>query len=213
LGVWRVILSLNEIEASILKAARGAGMEWGLAEEAAQAAGWLARQRIGFEAAFLDLLDIAPWRAEIVLDGELLRPRNPGAWICPVRAGACLSDLAGAAWRIERVVQPLLLLPFAARLEAPFSLIWDDVSLSAWGSRIVARPNDVRAGPGDRAKRVELITSETVVAAEVAAVQDDGVDIDAALWAKFRALEMRTYVPASLHSRLSGAGSAAGDND
>ena len=31
-------ISFHEIEMTILKAARGAGMEWGLAEEAAQAA-------------------------------------------------------------------------------------------------------------------------------------------------------------------------------
>ncbi|NJO21709.1 MAG: DUF3726 domain-containing protein [Sphingomonadales bacterium] len=37
-----MIVSLNEIENLSLKACRGAGMSWGLAEEAAQAARWLA---------------------------------------------------------------------------------------------------------------------------------------------------------------------------
>jgi hypothetical protein len=58
-----------------------------------------------------------------------------------------------------------------------------------------------------------LIPSETAAAAEGVAAQHDGVEIDAAIWAKFHAFQMRTYVPASLRSRLSGAGSATGDND
>ena len=47
-----MIVSFNEIETTILKAARGAGMEWGLAEEAAQAARFLARLGLPFEAPF-----------------------------------------------------------------------------------------------------------------------------------------------------------------
>jgi hypothetical protein len=206
-----VILSLNEIESTILKAARGAGMEWGLAEEASQAARWLARRGIPFEAAFLDLLEAAPWRAEIVLDPGLLRPRDSEAWLCPIRAGACLSDLGlPLPLRIERVLQPLLLLPFAARLETPVTLAFDDVSLSVCGAEVIATPADAAR----RAERVELTAAGKSPSIETAARSlTAGIVIDAVVWAKLQLFEARTYVPASLRSRLSGAGSAASDND
>src|SRR4029078_635119 len=41
-GAAGMIVSRNEIESLALKAARGAGMSWGLAEEASVGAGWLA---------------------------------------------------------------------------------------------------------------------------------------------------------------------------
>jgi hypothetical protein len=41
-----MLFSLNEIEAQLRKAARGAGLPWGLAEEAGKAARWLAMHGI-----------------------------------------------------------------------------------------------------------------------------------------------------------------------
>ena len=93
-----MIVSFNEIETTILKAARGAGMEWGLAEEAAQAARFLARLGLPFEAPLVNLLSTRAWETPPVLEGATLRPARPDASLCPVRAGAYLSDLgiAGA---------------------------------------------------------------------------------------------------------------------
>ncbi|MEF9603350.1 DUF3726 domain-containing protein, partial [Paracoccus sp. PXZ] len=48
-----MLLSRNETEALCLKAARGAGMSWGLAEEAAFAAGWLGAHGIDGAGALL----------------------------------------------------------------------------------------------------------------------------------------------------------------
>ncbi|MFV0475354.1 MAG: DUF3726 domain-containing protein [Pikeienuella sp.] len=50
-------LSLNEVETLTLKAARGAGLEWGEAEDAALAARWLARH--GFDWSALLEADLA----------------------------------------------------------------------------------------------------------------------------------------------------------
>lgn len=207
-----MILSLNEIEATILKAARGAGMEWGLAEEAAQAARWLARHGLRFESILLDILEAAPWDAEITLAAPWLRPRNAESWLCPIRVGACLLDLAVTPpWGIERVMQPLLLLPFVARLPAPATLAWGDMCLS-WGDPKIA-PWQIGAGAPsrDRAEIVELAPSAT--RPDSAAEIRGGVEIDPTIWPRIQAFEARTYMPASLRSRLSGAGSATGDND
>jgi hypothetical protein len=230
-----MMLSLNEIETTILKAARGAGMEWGLAEEAAKAARWLARQSLAFEAAFLAVLEARPWRTEIALERGALRPRQAGEWLCPVRAGACLSDLEPdpAKWapvpgedlapgavlhdilplRIERVLQPLLLLPFAARLATPVEVAWNGIRLRLRGARLAQTSGDRHASFGDRADRVELTASGAMDAPARAEDPPGGIEVDGAIWPKLQAFEARTYVPASLRSRLSGAGAAASDND
>jgi hypothetical protein len=210
-----VILSLNEIEATILKAARGAGMEWGLAEEAAQAVRFLARRGIRFEAAFLHLCEAAPWRADIVLDAASLRPRDAEAWLCPIRVGACLSDLTGALpLRIERVLQPLLLLPFAARLDAPAALAWEDVGLTVRTSEIAARLDDAPVIWPDRAETVAVVTGGALASTEPKGASfTGGAEIDRTVWAKLQVFEKCTYVPASLRSRALGAGSKASDND
>ncbi len=210
-----MLLSLNEVEATVLKASRGAGMEWGLAEEAANAARWLARQRLGFEAAFLSVLEAAPWRAGIVLEHGTIRPREAGAWLCPIHVGACLSDLGDTLpLRIERVLQPLWLLPFAARLESPVLLACGGVSLLLRGGKLAAPPSGEPAALGERAGLVELTASVPLDAMACAdAPPSGGIAIDAEIWPKLQAFEARTYVPASLRSRLSGAGAGASDND
>ena len=55
-----MIVSLNEIESLALKAARGAGMSWGLAEEAAVAASWLAARSLPWAETLADLLAQQP---------------------------------------------------------------------------------------------------------------------------------------------------------
>src|SRR5262249_9130674 len=95
-----MIVSLNEVETTILKAARGAGMAWGLAEEAAQAARWLAARRLPFEELFVSLFEAGPWRAEIDFAHGVLKPRIADDRLCPIRAGAFVSD-AGTALPIK----------------------------------------------------------------------------------------------------------------
>lgn len=89
-------LSLNEIEALCKKAARGAGMSWGLAEEAAKAARWLSAQ--GMEgpallAAQLRLNDGTDY-AQLAPRIEADRWSSAGRSMCPLIAGATLSDHA-----------------------------------------------------------------------------------------------------------------------
>ena len=114
-------LSLNEIEVMCKRAARGAGLPWGLAEEAAAASRFLTEVALPGADMLARLLErndrrpvamLAPMAAE-------------GCWravsgrLCPVIAGSVLSDRAaeletGAVFEMEEVDLPLLLLPFAA---------------------------------------------------------------------------------------------------
>jgi len=103
--------SLGETAALALKAARGAGLSWGLAEEASAAVIWLHSNGLPGISALCSYLGNP--------DGK---PRTDGA--CPILTGCALIDGAipspakpGDTAEIGPVRAPLLLLPFVARLE------------------------------------------------------------------------------------------------
>ncbi|MFI5013866.1 MAG: DUF3726 domain-containing protein [Hyphomicrobiales bacterium] len=210
-----MIVSLNEIETTILKAARGAGMEWGLAEEAAQAARWLARLALPWAAPFAALLATGAWRVRPSIDGARLRPQSADAWLCPIRAGAYLSDLGETLPVIvERVLFPVLLLPFAARRASALELAWDGVTVRLEGETAAVANADAQALDSVRADEVTLTAPTGHRPMEVLPpARQGGAEVDAASWAKLRGFEALTYVPASVKSRLSGAGAALDDND
>lgn len=96
----RIGLSRTETRALATKAARGAGLDWGLAEEAGFAAEALAARGID------GLSLLARWLAK----------RTASPLRCPIALGAQLADLPPEApLRLERVAFPALLLPFLAR--------------------------------------------------------------------------------------------------
>jgi hypothetical protein len=210
-----MIVSLNEIETMVHKAARGAGLPWGLAEEAAQAARWLARQGLPFETPLASLLASQAWRANLVLDGTHLRPRSDEAWLCPIRAGAWLSDLGDIVpVRIDRVLWPILLLPFAARCACPVELAFAGVLLLTGAATFAIRQGDLAALRQPKALRVEVMAPASRDLEQARLLRPEGrVEVNMTGWSKLQSFEALTYVPASLESRLTGAGAAQSDND
>jgi hypothetical protein len=113
-----IILSLNEMEQLCQKAARGAGLDWGLAEEAAMAAVWLAKKGI----------DGPKWLCHRLQQTGLGAPMLPwGAQDrvqCPIALGATLCDYARLAQgqltetALGPVSSPILLLPFLSHMSA-----------------------------------------------------------------------------------------------
>lgn len=220
-----MIPSLNEIEMMVWKAARGAGLSWGLAEEMGQAARWLADH--GFD--WAPSLAAALEEAER-LDGELPPPvLSDGAWqpadavaaTSAVLCGPLLSDLAGGLTetqpvRLARVAHPLLMLPFAARSARDLGL---GLALSIDGAAF--------SFSGDRAAGTAL-PAELKLAEEVMLALHGPFGtppqgpipgaaprraIPAQPLARLEAWVHRTYVPASAQSRLAGAGAGLTDND
>jgi hypothetical protein len=210
-----MIVSLNEIETTILKAARGAGMEWGLAEEAAQAARVLAPLGLPFEAPFLNLFSMRAWDTPPVLEGTKLRPGRADAWLCPIRTGAYLSDLGVAGvTRLERLVSPLLLLPFAARANRKIEMAWKGVRLRLAPLGVMVISGGPCALAANKAEEMSLSLFEyDQPEGSLRALQAGGARIDEASWAKLQGFEALTYVPASAKSRASGAGAGEIDND
>ncbi|MGR3461866.1 MAG: DUF3726 domain-containing protein [Roseovarius sp.] len=217
-----VRLSLSEINALCFKAARGAGLGWGEAEEAGWAAAWLSR------AGFAGPEIILGWLADAA---TLARPApSPGRWAararahCPLRTGAALADFAGLpegpgaeTLIVEHVAHPLVTLPFVARaagrLDLGLSIGWAgfDVVLNATGrmSAFAMPGRDHRAptiitiapkhdpAPPDAARHHETATVAGVALGD---------------WQALDALALRITVPPSPQSRA-GAGAAGDDND
>ena len=199
--------SLGETAALALKATRGAGMSWGLAEEAAASVVWLHRHGLPGLSALCSYL------------GQTETPHHLNA-ACPIMTGSALIDgtmtlpdeMSGAV-DLGPVHAPLLLLPFVARLEP--GTIWlvspgltgglgtagrkaDD----AWQSHCLRGFADCRMERRDTVQVDPALDRETRLDDHFACCVD-----------RLDALAHRTYAPATGQSRLSGAGAGLTDND
>jgi hypothetical protein len=217
-----VTYSLNEIEMTSFKAARGAGVPWGLAEEAGKAARWLAAHKLPALDALAGMLDLIDRRSY----GDLTPVREGERWVgrggllCAVNTGVTLCDraedlAAGERFETGPIAYPLLVVPFVAAAQraagAAFAVEWPGVSIGVDEAGLHMMPDtDMLAVAADELiceLRPEAL-SGGVVAAEVA-----GLAVDPALWARLTAYAHRTYVPASDASRERGAGAGLDDND
>jgi hypothetical protein len=215
-----MIASLNEIESLALKAARGAGMSWGLAEEAAVAASWLAVHDLPWAETLADLLAQKGVTCRPHFGGETIAPSRAGSRLCPILTGALLSDV-GALVRpmeVRALLAPLWLAPFLARWTTPdrvVRLAWEEVTLSIGPDTLSgagAASMEVLAAPF--ASRVEVALVPGADAAHPLRERNrDGYPVADDAWRALQVLEHRTYVPASAQSRLSGAGAGLLDND
>ncbi|CTQ31339.1 DUF3726 domain-containing protein [Jannaschia rubra] len=220
-GARTAALSRNEVAALCMKAARGAGMSWGLAEEAGFAAAWLVQH--GFDGprylhAYLAEAQGRAWSdlCPTVAPGEWRAPE--GRTLCPVSLGATLCDHAtlaeglaeGCPLRIGPVDHPVLLVPFLATIagaaDIRIELEWADGSVCIGGD-----PGDLAGAMDGLAGSAALsLTARPGPARAPAAAASPPIDADTI--AALNALAMRTTVPPSEASRA-GAGSTASDND
>ncbi len=216
--------SLNEVEGLAAKAARGAGLAWGLAEETAKAARWLAACGLDWAPSLVRLLErsaalVGP--APATAAPVALRASNEGTELSPLLAGAYLDDLGALAGdrTLERVAHPLWLLPFAARAASATStaikLEWTGIMVTVWPFTV-----DLDGDPAQlyvpRAERVsweQLTPAGIAKAATRRLARVDRSAVDDAAWHDLIRLGARTYVPASALSRARGAGAGLTDND
>lgn len=219
----RMHVSLNELDGLVRKAARGAGLAWGQAEEAGKGAWHLAALGHDPTPALTDLLethDRAGLATGIDAEGAVWRAAD-GRDLSALLAGPALSDFAFALGRgttltLLRLLYPVLLLPFlmwvARDLNRPVTLRAGNArwtvnpvgGLSVALSELAAiqGPLTVQAGPA----RDSAEPQGSLPAGEPASCWP-GLEVDPAVWARLERLAARTYVPASEQSRARGAGS------
>jgi len=210
-----IFLSLSEISSLTYRATRGAGYEWGEADEAAFASVWLSRAGLDWAGTILAML----W-------GAREHPPLParGRWtaagqLCPLRTGIALADFAHlpeglSAQPVEcvAVAQPLLIVPFVARLanslDRPIRVFWTDAEVCLEPGQPPLIGGSVDAGkPAD----VTIACADTRLAMPMWPQSHRG-ELCNAQYGDLTALALRTTVPTSIRSQA-GAGAAGGDND
>lgn len=214
-------LSLNEIEAQAKRAARGAGLSWGMAEEAGRAARWLASHDLPGSAHLADVLamndglpqsDVAP----VSLEGDW---HAAAGALCPLAAGSALNDCADRLGRGEPVTMtdiscPLLVLPFAAwaaiHLGAPVQIGWESLQIVTDGSGIRITDPENRINAARAATLTCRMAGQPLEAATLPRLRGE---VPAAVWDRLDTFAQRTFAPATEASRLLGAGTGGSDND
>ncbi len=217
---------MNEVESLARKAVRGAGYDWGLAEEAGKATRWTCAAGWPGATALAHLLD----HTKDMSKAELGPASLTGTWVakqgvlCPITTGASLCDLAsdwadGRIAEIGPVMQPMLLIPYlvwaADRTGAALSLRLEGLRLTrAEGETYLHDPDIAR-----QAAQADWVRVEP------AGVPPVKADLGARLNRAYRAelsretvttlnrLAKRTYAPETESSRLGGAGAGLSDND
>lgn len=199
-------LSLNEIQVESRKAARGAGLSWGMAEEVGYATSWLVERGID---ALPPLL-------------EVLRSRSDTDQVSdPLRIGTMIADHAHALGADEQLAflqmrHPILVLPFLAiaarQCNRAITLQHED---GTW-SLLPQREDPGLLIAASKRTRIVAITckaEDLPLRLETQRVRSNRLDVDDAVWHRLQDLAHRTYVPATEASRQSGAGAGRIDND
>lgn len=214
--------SLNEIEALSRKAARGAGLSWGLAEEAGKAARWLVAQGLPGPQVLADLLTRNDGKAYETLcphDEDEGRWTARGGTLCPLISGAALCDsasrlAAGEALHLGRTASPMLLLPYleaAARIAGrEVTVSWESVSVTC-GAQDGIPTDQIADLAADMVDAVSVIPGNSCRADTMPATARG--DIPEATARQLDAFAQRTYAPETEASRLAGAGAGLTDND
>jgi hypothetical protein len=193
-------LSLSEISALSARATRGAGRNWGEAEEAAEAACWLARAGLDWAIALLQVLEAPNDEAN-----------------CALRAGMLLADTAACPETIAvpkgLMSCPCFVLPFVARMVE----LTRQRTLLEWGdTRVVLAPGEAPRldGPVRIAGRAEVkitpVTHDSTPCPNWPQTHRGAVT--ASQYARLMKLMMAFTVPSSASS-LAGAGALGDDND
>ncbi|MGB3389132.1 MAG: DUF3726 domain-containing protein [Pseudaminobacter sp.] len=214
--------SLNEIDALVRKAARGAGLSWGLAEEAGKCARALAmagQVYLPLVANVLEAEHAGGLSRRIAPDGSAWRAADHLP-LNPLVVGPSLADhtfvLEKGCLDIEGVLAaPALLLPFlvaAAHGAARTLTVATDL-----GTFTVSASTVMGAVPQALAKEVRWLrlsqAEDPAGPTPPPAVSIQPVSMPPALKQRFEALAALTYVPSSERSRATGAGAGLNDND
>lgn len=219
-----IACSLNEVETYGRRAARGAGMSWGLAEEAGKAARWLAERGLPGVELLIRLLTANDGRAYVSMAPEIVghQWRAPTGDLCPVCCGAALCDrmdlfAGGEEIHLGATAYPLLLAPFldpSRRSDmGSCELHWSNVRLLIAADGVRLECEHEVAHLSEHVDEVRVLVRSDRQAPSTHHPLVASVETPLDVWRAMNALAKRTYVPASEESRMRGAGAGRPDND
>ena len=206
--------SLNEVEATAKRAARGAGYSWGLAEEASKATRWLCERGVDGCVELARLLDANLASAPVEHAPQSLdSPWQASGPLCPLATGAALSDSV-AGWKaapleLRNVAVPALLLPFAAMAARQ---IGGCLSVSTGDQKAMTDGIDLEMNPAFSLPNADVTVSSGGEITKACACSARATP-DPEAWATLNRFAHRTFAPATEESRLLGAGAGLSDND
>jgi len=206
--------SLNEIGLLCKRAARGGGLDWGLAEDAARGARWSASLGLPGPAMLATRLERLDGRSLDALSPDVTTDvwRAASGSLCPLAAGAALADraarlAAGGPITLRDPACPLLVLAFAndaaEQLGTPVRLAWDGIRLTVGGGRL--RIDGAR-------DRLDVDGTTSLTCSIVKCLPEPAVgagfrgEVDDTVWERLTVFAARTLAPATEESRRRGAG-------
>ena len=227
--------SLNQIEQNVRKAVRGAGLNWGLAEEAGRSVRWLESVDLPGVHQLANHIQ----KVDHVEESSLLIEQSNGHWralegaASPLLIGPSLADCVnggslGAAGNheiyadrilaISNVDYPLLCAGYtgvaSARSGRFVRMAWDSI-------KVYSCPD----GLGFSGNRRDLeVASTTLIEAQILEPDEllmkvfwesshEPCSVNSEDWSTLEKYAHRTYVEATEASRLAGAGAGLSDND
>jgi hypothetical protein len=214
--------TLSEIEALSRKAARGSGLDWGLADEAGKAARWLSSHGLPGAQALAQLLtrnDGKPFSVLCPLEAASGPWHARSSELCPLIAGACLADraaqlVADGETHLGPIAHPLLTLPFVARAVAlsgnRLQVSWSGVRIDCLTDGIIITGDPDQLG-AELAESV-IVRSHAALTGTPSAPVYVAQPVVPSAWQILTRLAHRTLVPATETSRA-GAGASTRDAD
>jgi hypothetical protein len=202
-----------------LKAARGTGLHWGLAEDVARSARWLAQYPIPWAESLLALLES---EGDAAASGQ--ENGASAALTSAVRLGSFLSDSASECWvgkfqSFRAVAHPIWVLPPLINVAHTLGL-FADVRIT--GVDITIDPSCTLQATASPQVLCAVPLAELRVEFSITPIPSCGDPFPRPLsrasapkwaWEQLERLAFRTYVPASMESRIKGAGAGVRDDD
>ena len=202
-----MIYSLSEIDATCKKAARGAGLSWGYAEETGKVARWLAAHQLPSTALLAFYLTERQKNTDYYQGSNLRCPLLKGAGLCDAAHGEMDQPI-----EIGYVVYPLLLLPYLSQLSeatgVKLRVQWRGTNLSCVEGVIYIEENKSIATSDLTEVSCSRLASDFDMGKSL--IQERGTlgqFVEASHWSALESLAHLTYVPATEESRR-GAGPA-----
>ena len=213
-----MLRSLNEIEQTCRKAARGCGLPWGVADEVGKSVRWLHVFGIDGISALVDLLSEVDHRTTHNLSPQSLE----GVWqaqsgtLSPIMVGIslcdCLQQLVSASAHTRTIAYPVLTAGFLGQSallpNQSVEIQWNDVTLGLYRDKLVIEGNqeDLMVGETDGLVCSRSKLSET---ANSMPMHIGDALVNQQAWGILESFAYKTYVEATEASRLSGAGAGS----
>lgn len=217
---WRLVtFSINEVETLVRKAALGAGLDPGRADELADAAVWLIELQVPvFELAYRALSSAEGSPMTLAEDGTSAAcPTTSAARVATSAVDILLVKPPGFTVTLDAVDEPLVVTTLAAVAARRYGTAFEIETASA---KIALQPGDFAdLDPLIAERNLRMVlrrTGKNASATSEPAASSSRYDPENVAdngFANLEQLAHRTYVPASEKSRISGAGAGLTDND